>query len=126
MPWGIALLSVIVGYFLILVAMVWSACKAKIEGDRLILILIFKNAGASVEAVMWDLFRLKSWDYQGLSFMVIDDKSDDGESESEVSDEGSDEDEEKSGFFSSFAFLLGLILITFFFPVIIPSFTNKL
>ncbi|MGI6685704.1 MAG: hypothetical protein ACOX47_09605 [Bacillota bacterium] len=77
MPWVIALLSFIAGYFLILAALVWSACQAKIEGDRLILILIFKDAEASVEAVMWDLFRLKSWNYQGLNFLVIDDKSQD-------------------------------------------------
>jgi hypothetical protein len=77
MPWIIALLSLIVGYFLILGALAWSAYKAKIEGDRMVLILIFKNAQVLVEAVMWDLFRLKSWYYQNVSIMVIDDKSDD-------------------------------------------------
>ena len=58
-------------------ALAWSAYKAKIEGDRMVLILIFKNAQVLVEAVMWDLFRLKSWYYQNVSIMVIDDKSDD-------------------------------------------------
>lgn len=77
MAWIIALLSLIAGYFLILAAIIWFGCKAKIDGDRWILILIFKNAEAAAEAVMWDLFRLKSWDYQGLNFMVIDDKSED-------------------------------------------------
>jgi len=77
MPWLIALISLVTGYFLILAAMVWSAYRTKIDGDRPVLVLIFKNAEASAEAVMWDLFRLKSWDYLGLSFLVIDDNSDD-------------------------------------------------
>jgi len=77
MPWIIALLSLIAGYFLVLGVMIWLKCKAKIDGSKLILVLVFKNAGATAEAVMWDLFRLQSWHYQELDFMVIDDKSED-------------------------------------------------
>jgi len=77
MLWVIALLSLIAGHFLVLAGTIWVKWKENLAGKKTILILIFRNSGESVEAIMWDLFRLKSWNYQGLSFLVTDDKSDD-------------------------------------------------
>lgn len=75
MSWIIVLLSLIAGYFLSLAGTVCLKWKANLAGKKIILILIFRNSEESVEAIMWDLLRLKSWNYQDLSFMVIDDKS---------------------------------------------------
>lgn len=75
MLWMIALL--VFGYFFILAASVWLNSKAALKGKKTILILVLKNCAETAEAIMWDLFRLKSWNYRDLSFLVIDDKSED-------------------------------------------------
>ncbi|MEL7568827.1 MAG: hypothetical protein AAGU27_28715 [Dehalobacterium sp.] len=75
MLWIIALLALIAGYFSVLAGTILIKWKENFAGKKMILILIFRNSEESVEAIMWDLFRLKSWNYQGLSFLVTDDKS---------------------------------------------------
>ncbi|ATW25936.1 glycosyltransferase family A protein [Candidatus Formimonas warabiya] len=72
-----AFLSVLAGYGIILAVAGWFMCKAKLAGKKNILILILKNSADSVEYIMWDVFRLQSWNYRDFSFMVIDDKSED-------------------------------------------------
>lgn len=77
MSWIIPLLILVIGYFIGLLGAAWVKGKRNIREKRAVLIMVFRNSGKSAEAIIWDLFRLKSWRYHDLNFIVVDDKSDD-------------------------------------------------
>ncbi|MCR6545391.1 hypothetical protein NVS47_07660 [Dehalobacterium formicoaceticum] len=72
-----ALLLFIALYFFVSLGRVWRAWKVTQSGEKRVLILLFHNCGRSAERVMWDMLRLKSWYDHDLSFLVIDDHSQD-------------------------------------------------
>lgn len=72
MSWLYTLLAVLTGYFILIMLNIFLLVKSKLAGNKVTLLLLVKNAERLAEAVVWDLFRLKSWSNYNFDFIVID------------------------------------------------------
>lgn len=72
MSWLSTLLAALAGYFVLLMLYIFLMVKSGFAGNKVTLILMIKDAGRLAEAVVWDLFRLKSWSNYNFDFIIVD------------------------------------------------------
>jgi len=72
MTWLSTLITVLVGYFFLLARSVWCLCRSKARTGKTTLVLTVKGGADFLEALMWDVFRLQSWENYHFDLLVID------------------------------------------------------
>lgn len=72
MSWLCTLLAAMAGYFILIMLYILLLVKSKLAGNKVTLLLLVKDAERLVEAIVWDLFRLKSWSNYNFDFIVVE------------------------------------------------------
>jgi hypothetical protein len=72
MSWLFSAITFLAGYIVFLLRTVCHMWRMKKKSHKLCIIVRFKGGADIVEAVLWDLFRLQSWDNYDFDLLVID------------------------------------------------------